>query len=384
MSESRVRDRAAVIDDGFAVLQRWGLRVIVLAIALYIGGWFIGHTWALWFPVIMALLLSTVLAPAVTWLRSKRVPATAAAAGVMLGFLGLIVLVMSVIIPQLAGQIPEIASSASDGLNKVRDWLVNGPMNFTETQISDAISAMQDRLQSSASAISAGVFSTINAATSALINTVVILILTFLFIKDGHKFLPWAERLGGQRAGGHLTAVLRRVWNTTGGFIRTQAVVSLVDAIFIGAGLLIVGVPLAVPLAILTFFGGFIPIVGAFATGGLAVLVTLVSNGPQDALIVLGIIVLVQQLEGNVLSPWLQGKSMNLHAAVVLMAVTAGGTMFGITGAFLAVPVAATVAEVLRYLDERIGDAATEPTPADEDEADCSEVEPVEADADAD
>jgi predicted PurR-regulated permease PerM len=355
------RDRTTVIDQGFAVSQRWGLRIIVLAIALYILGWAVGHTWAIWYPVLMALLLSSVLAPPVTWLRKRKVPAAASAAMVMLGFLGVIVLVMVVIAPQVAGQLPDIATSASSGLTQVRDWVVDGPMNVTEAQINDAVVAMQDRLQSSAAAISAGVFSTISAATSAVVNIVLVLILTFLFIKDGHRFLPWVASVGGHRAGGHLTEVLLRVWNTIGGFIRTQALVSLIDAVFIGLGLVIIGVPLAIPLALLTFFGGFIPIVGAFATGGLAVLVTLVTNSPRDALIVLAIIVVVQQLEGNVLSPWLQGKSMNLHAAVVLMSVTAGGTMFGITGAFLAVPVAAAAAEVLRYLDERVGEVAVEP-----------------------
>ena len=114
------------------------------------------------------------------------------------------------------------------------------------------------------------------------------------------------------------------------------------------------------PLAVVTFFGGYIPIIGAFISGALAVLVTLVTNGGTDALIALGVVVAVQQLEGNVLSPYLQGKNLNLHAAVVLLAVTAGGTMFGITGAFLAVPVAATTAEILRYVNERIDQAVDE------------------------
>src|SRR5690606_1732758 len=122
-----------------------------------------------------------------------------------------------------------------------------------------------------------------------------------------------------------------------GGFIRTQAVVSAIDAVFIWIGLVIIGVPLAVPLAIITFFAGFIPIVGAFAAGALAVLVALVSNGTSGALWTLVVIIAVQQLEGNFLSPLLQSKTMDLHAAVVLLSVTLGGTMFGVAGAFLAV-----------------------------------------------
>jgi hypothetical protein len=142
-----------------------------------------------------------------------------------------------------------------------------------------------------------------------------------------------------------------------------QAVVALVDSVLIGLGLVILGVPLAVPLAVITFIGAFIPIVGAIVAGALGVLVALVSNGFTTALIVLAIIVAVQQLEGNVMQPILQGRSLRLHAAVVLLAVTAGGTLFGIAGAFLSVPVAATGAVVLRYLSERIDARASGESP---------------------
>jgi predicted PurR-regulated permease PerM len=187
-----------------------------------------------------------------------------------------------------------------------------------------------------------------------VVTAVLVLVLTFLFIKDGPAFLPWLRRETGPNIGGHLTEVFSRSWKTLGDFIRVQALVSFVDAFFIGLGLVLLGVPLAAALAVLTFFAGFIPIVGALAAGTLAVLVALVSNGPTTALIVLAIIIVVQQVESNLLQPMLQGRSLNLHAAVVLLAVTAGGTLFGIIGAFLAVPLAAVTAAVLRYMSEQI------------------------------
>lgn len=365
----RVRDRAVIIDESFAGLQRWGLRIIVIAAAAVVVGWTIGHIWMVIFPVAMALIVSTILGPPVTWLRKKGWPSGLAAATVAIGFLGAIVGIIAILTPQVAGQTGEIASGATDGLQKVRDWLTNGPLGLSDGQITSAISALQDKVQASASAIGSGVFSTIGAATSAIVNLVLVLMLTFFFIKDGHKFLPWVKNLGGQRAGEHTVEVLGRVWNTLGGFIRTQSLVALIDATIIGAGMVIIGVPLAIPLAVITFFGAYIPIIGAFVSGALAVLVTLVTNSPKDALIVLLIVVAVQQLEGNVLSPWLQGKSMNLHAAVVLLSVTAGGTLFGVTGAFLAVPVAASTAEILRYINERIDNEVSDSAPAQDSES---------------
>ncbi|MBW0106329.1 AI-2E family transporter, partial [Pseudonocardia sp. KRD291] len=143
-------------------------------------------------------------------------------------------------------------------------------------------------------------------------------------------------------------------------------IVAFVDAVLIGAGLLIVGVPLALPLAVVTFLGGFIPIVGAVVAGALAILVALVSNGFTAAVIVAVIVLAVQQIEGNVLQPILQSRSLGLHAAVVLLAVTAGSTLYGIAGAFLSVPVTAAAAVVLRYLGEMIDErTGARPSPAD-------------------
>ncbi|MFD1859229.1 AI-2E family transporter [Aeromicrobium camelliae] len=366
MSETSIRDRGRVIDEGFGHLQRWGLRVVIIAAALYILGWVIGRTWMVWFPVSLAILVATVLEPPTRTLRRIGFPSALAAAVTLLGFVGGVFFVFSLLIPQVVDEAPRIVNSAASGLSEIQRWLTEGPFSVTEGQITDAIDAVQNWLQDSALDIGTGVFNTIGTVTSVLVNLVVTLILTFFFLKDGHRFLPFVRRVGGRRAGGHLAEMLTRSWNTLGGFIRTQGLVSAIDAFFIGLGLVIVGVPLAIPLAILTFFGGFIPIVGAFATGALAVLVTLVTNDFQDAIIVVLIIVAVQQLEGNVLSPWLQGKSMKLHAGIVLLSVTAGGSMFGITGAFLAVPVAAVVVEILRYLNEQIDQQVSPEAPPED------------------
>jgi len=370
------RDRSAVIDDGFRGLARWCTRFVIVAVAAVVLGYIVKYTWVVLLPVLLALIVCTVLAPPTAFLRRHRWPDPLAAAVVLVAFIAVLVGVIAALTPSVAGQSGDIAAQASGGLQQIQTWLIEGPLAITDAQLSALIQAAQDRIQSSASSIGAGLFSTIGAATSALVNLVIILILSFLFIKDGYKFLPWLGLVAGERAGAHLTEVLGRSWDTLSGFIRAQSMVAMIDAVIIGTGLLIVGVPLAVPLAVITFFGAFVPIVGAFVSGAIALLVTLVTNDLKDALIVLAIIVAVQQLEGNVLSPWLQGRSMNLHPAVVLLAVAGGGTIFGITGAFLAVPVAATVTVTLRYLNEQI-DRAVGPAapPLDDKGSDKDAVE---------
>lgn len=376
--------RETVIGQGVAWLSRWSLRWIIIAVAVVLLWWLVSRAWVIVLPVVIALIVCTVLAPPARLLRERaKFPAALAAGTVIIGAFAVVGGILWALAPSVVDQVGDIAEDASAGLGKVEDWLIDGPFQVSDDQLSTAIGAAQDRLTDSASTIASGVFTGVSAVTSTIIGAALVLVLTFFFLKDGPKFLPWLRRVGGQKAGAHLDVVLLRSWNTLGGFIRTQAVVSFVDAIFIGTGLLIVGVPLAVPLAIMTFFGGFIPIVGAFVFGALAVLVALVSNGLTGALIVLAIVVGVQQLEGNVLSPWLQGRSMKLHAAVILLGVALGSTLFGVVGAFLAVPVIAVAAEMLRYLSETI-DAQNPPDDSAVAAGDEDQPDPEQPDAGGD
>ncbi|KWX67832.1 AI-2E family transporter [Mycobacterium sp. NAZ190054] len=330
------------------------LQFVAVAAGLWVLAWVVGKTWVILLPVLLALMVSTVLWPPVRWLRSRKVPPAAAVLLALLVAVGVIAGVIAAVAPAVVDQATELAEQATAGVVKVRDWLDGPPLNISEAQLDSAVTAITDTLDSSSAQIATGLFTGVGAATSALVTLFATVVVTFFLLKDGPGFIPWLRRTAGMPAGPHLAAVLERVWSTLGGFIRTQALVSLVDAVLIGIGLVVLGVPLAYALAIITFIGGFVPIVGAFVAGGLAVLIALVANGPVTALIVLGIILAVQQLEGNVLQPWLQSRSMKLHAVIVLLAVTLGASTFGVIGAFLAVPVAAAVAVVLRYYDEQV------------------------------
>ncbi|QIS03904.1 AI-2E family transporter [Nocardia brasiliensis] len=370
-----VRDRGEVIGSGLLWLAKWGLCVVAIAGGSWVLLYLIGKLWVVILPVALAIVVATVLWPPTRWLVRHGLKAGLAATITVVGFLAVLAGVVALIVPSVVDQAPELADKSTAGVNKVRDWLQGPPLRIRDEQLSSAVDAIVTRLQSSAEQIATGVFSGVSTATSALVTLFLVLVLAFFFVKDGPRLLPWLHAVLGSRSGRHIEEVLNRVWATLGGFIRTQALVSLIDAVFIGAGLVILGVPLAMVLAVITFIGGFVPIVGAFVAGALAVLVALVGNGLTTALIVLGIVLAVQQLEGNVLQPVLQSRSMQLHAVVVLLAVTAGGSLYGIVGAFLAVPVTAVVAVVVRYIGEQI-DAVTALPPDTESEPD-DKVAPV-------
>lgn len=371
-----------------AHLRRGGtvaVQFVAVVAALWVLGWVVGKAWVIVLPVVLALIVCTVLWPPVRWLRGKGVPPAAAVLLVLLLAVGVVAGLVAAVAPAIFEQSVELADQAQAGVVQVRNWLDGPPLNVSEAQLNSGVGAINDWLNSSSTQIASGLFTGVGAAASALITLFTAIVVTFFLLKDGPDFVPWLRRSVGMPAAPHLAEVLSRCWSTLGGFIRTQALVSLVDAVLIGVGLVILGVPLAYALAIVTFIGGFVPIVGAFVAGGLAVLIALVSNGPVNALIVLGLILAVQQLEGNVLQPWLQAKSMKLHAVIVLLAVTLGSTIFGVIGAFLAVPVAATGAVIIRYYGEQVGMRAGETPPEDDTAEDdlAGEVddEPVTADA---
>lgn len=340
------------------------VQVVAVSAALWIFAWVVGKTWVVILPVALAVVICTVLWPPVRWMRAKGLAPAAAALGMLLVALAVIAGLIAAVAPAIVDQTTELAQQASEGVVQVRDWLGGPPLNISQAQLDSAVTAINDKLSSSSSQIASGVFTGVGAATSALVTVFTTIVVVFFLLKDGPLFIPWLRRSVGHPAAPHLAEVLERIWSSLGGFIRTQALVSFVDAALIGIGLVILGVPLAYALAIVTFIGGFVPIVGAFVAGGLAVLIALVANGPIVALIVLGIIVAVQQLEGNVLQPWLQSRSMKLHAVIVLLAVTLGASTFGIIGAFLAVPVAAAVAVIIRYYDEQVAERTRENEPA--------------------
>ncbi len=354
-------DRGSVISDALFRLAKSSACLIAIAAGAWLIAWSVGKFWVIVLPVVLAIVVATVLWPPTRLLRRAGLPAAAAAAVSLLGLVAILAAVIGLIVPAVVDQTPQLADQAIAGVNKVEDWLQGPPLNIREEQLSSAVDAIVSKLQASAASIASGVFTGVTTATSMLVTLFLVLMLSFFFVKDGPRFLPWLRGIADPRSGGHLEVVLTRMWGTLGGFVRTQALVSLIDAVFIGAGLMILHVPLAFVLAVMTFLGGFVPIVGAFVAGALAVLVALVANGLTTALIVLGLIIVVQQIEGNVLQPMLQSKSMNLHPVVVLLAVTAGSSLFGIIGAFLAVPVAAVAAVLLRYLGEQV-DLLSPPT----------------------
>ena len=343
-------DRNVVFNAWIASGAKFTLRILVIALFLFALGKLIGAFWAGVLPAVLALIVCTVLAPVAAWLRDHRIASGLAALLTMLLFFGVLAVLGMLIAPDIVGQSRLLYIQALEGIQRLQLWAQGPPLNVDPESMNEGVDEITRWIQNQAGAIAGGLFSGINTAAGLSVTLMVLFVLTFFFLKDGHRFLPWLRGATGGRTGLYATELLTRAWNTLSGFIRAQAVCSLIDAIVIGTGIAIVGVPMAFTLAIITFIAGFIPIVGAVVAGALATLIALVTLGFTKALIVLAIVLATQQLEGNVLSPLLQSRAMNLHPVVVLISVTVGGGLFGLMGGFLAVPAAAMIAVAYRYM----------------------------------
>ena len=355
------RRREQAVGAAFSRVATLSLRFLLVCAALVVLWYIAGQLWVVLLPILLGLLLATVLWPPVRFLRRKGAPPALAASTVLLLSLLLLVAILGGLAPQVTSQAEELADQVTAGLGQVQEYVTGPPLNLGEEQVGRTVENAIDELQSNAQNIATRVLSGAAAAGSLLVTGLLALVLCFFYLKDGPKFLPWLSGLVGPRAAPHVSALSQRSWITLSGFIKAQAAVGLVDAVFIGIGLAVLGVPLALPLAVLVFFGAFIPIIGAVFTGILAALVALVTQGPTTALIVIGLVLVVQQLEGNVLQPILVGRTLALHPAVVIIAVTAGGTLAGIVGAFLAVPVVAVGAVVVRYARQQLAEVVPGP-----------------------
>lgn len=329
----------------------WSWRIIAIAAATALLLAVVGYFKVLVVSVAIAVLLTVLLAPIVRFLHLRARLSRAAASGIAV--LGLVTLVGGLL--ALAGRsivngFTELSDQASDGVRELTGWLSSGPLGLSTDQIDRYVDQAQAQVSGNASSLVSGALSVGTTVGHVAAGSLITLFCTFFFLLDGRQVWAWFVGLMPVTARDRIHQAGRRGVVTLGGYTRTQILVALVDAVGIGLGALILQVPLALPLATLVFIGSFIPIVGALVSGSVAVLVALVAQGPVVALIMIGVVLLVQQIEGHVLQPLLMGHAVSLHPVAVLLAVAAGSLAAGIVGALFAVPLVAVINTVVLYL----------------------------------
>ena len=345
--------RGTLLD--IAADRAWKLLVLALASASII--YLLVQLRVAVLPLIAALLISTLIAPPVKWLATRGWPRLLALWTVVLLSLALLVGLFAFLAPQVTDQVGEVGASVKEGSTRVINYLAQSPLNLSRADVDRYVDQASQEMQANTSRITSGVLAGAVKVGEVIVGLLLTLVLVFFFVKDGEDMYAWFARQfpEGRRAG--IYDLGRKLWATLGAYVRGIALVGLVDAVLIGIALVLIDVPLVIPLALLTFFGSFLPLIGATIAGIVAALVALVSGGLIDALLVGVAILVIQQVEGHVLQPLVLGRAVKLHPVVVILSLTAGAILGGIAGSFLAVPVSAVATVVGSHLKHHHSDA---------------------------
>jgi putative heme transporter len=346
----RVRGDGETVPWAMRAAAAWGWRFLVLAAVVYVILIPIARALFVVYAVIAALLISALLSSTVVALRRLGLPRALATLIVFVGGISGLVAMGWFITQQFATSYDSLEDNVTDGIRQVRVWLNEGPLDLTDAQVENYVDNLLATLRNNQGGIASGALNVTAAAIEVVGGIFLALFLTFFFLYDGQRIWRWVVGLFPTAVAYDVWQAGRRAWTTLTGYVRGTMVVAFVDAVFIGLAVALVGVPLAVPIGALVFLGAFVPLVGATVTGAVAVLVALVAQGLGPALIVLGSVILVQQLEGHILQPFVLGRAVRLHPVAVALAVTTGGILAGIGGAIIAVPLVAVVNTVAVYL----------------------------------
>jgi putative heme transporter len=376
----------AEVPWGLDLAAAWAWRLIIIGIGAYALFRGIEFFAELTIPVIVALLVSALGSPAVSAMERVGIRRGLGAAVVVLGGLALVATMLAFAGQQVVSGANDLATQVSDGLGEIRNWLNTGPFHLSDKQINDYIQNAQDSLATKAKqgAFLSQVTNLGSVLTHLLAGLFLVLFSTYFFLADGDRIWAWFVRLAPRTARARVDSSGRVAWISLTQFVRATVIVAVTDAIGVMIAASILRVQFVLAIGVLVFLGAFIPIVGAFVAGTVAVLVALVDHGWVVALIMLGAVVLVQQIESHVLQPFLMGRFVSLHPLGVIVAIAAGILVAGVPGALVAVPFAAAANAVAQHLasETAVGEDAEEAL--EQDYADTGQHVDTDADTDAD
>ncbi len=350
-------------DDSVAPLVRkaaaWAWRILVILAAVAALLLLMWQLRVIVVPVALAVILTALLLPAVDRLDQRGMPRGGAVALVLLGGLGLFGGILTFVVSQFISGLPGLVAEVTRSIDNATNWLIDGPAHLSREQIDKAGDTAAAALRDNQEKLTSGALSTAATLTEIVTGALLTLFTLIFLLSGGRGIYAYLTKIVPAGSRDRVRDAGRAGFGSLIGYVRATFLVALVDAVGIGAGLAILGVPLALPLASLVFLGAFVPLIGAVLTGFVAVVVALLAKGFIYALITLGLIFAVQQLESHVLQPLLMGRAVSIHPLAIVLAIAAGAVSAGIIGALLSVPLLAFLNSAIRVLV-----APAEPDPA--------------------
>ncbi|HWS36047.1 MAG TPA: AI-2E family transporter [Actinoplanes sp.] len=343
----------ADVPHSLRIAAAWSWRLIVVGVI----GWallrFIGLVSIVVVPLAIALLLSALFSPAVGWLLRARLPRSLATFMVLIGGIAAVAGTLTLVVNQFVQGVPKLTENASAGIRQIQEWARTGPLHLSDAQLDQAIDAGQVWINANTTSLTSTGIATVATIAELATGLLLVIFATFFFLRDGRAIWRFLVRLFPVNARWSLADAGDASWATLGAYVRATVLVAFIDAVGIGLALVVLEVEFAFPLAALVFLGAFVPIVGASISGAVAVLVALVDEGWVIALITLGAVILVQQIEGHVLQPLIMGRAVAVHPLAVIIGIACGVVLAGIIGALVAVPLIAVLNTAVRRLARR-------------------------------
>jgi putative heme transporter len=361
----------------------WAWRLLAIVAFAVVLLWLIRRLEVIVVPVALALMVTALMIPAVDFLDRRGAPRGGAVALVLLTGIAIVGGMLTFVVSQFVTGLPGLVEQVTHSIESARTWLIEGPAHLSKDQITNAGNSAIEALRNNQEKLTSGALSTAATVTEIVTGALLTLFTLIFFLHGGRNIWQFVTKIFPENVRERVRDAGRAGFGSLIGYVRATFLVALVDALGIGTGLAIMGVPLALPLASLVFLGAFIPLVGAVIAGFLAVIVALIAKGFIYALITLALIIAVQQVEGHVLQPLVMGRAVSVHPLAVVLAIAAGGVLAGIVGALLAVPTVAFLNSAIRVLTAAEPEAELEAQETDEGkviEAEADDIEPAKED----
>ena len=342
----------AQVPWGLDLAAAWSWRLVIIAAAALGMLWTLRYFAVITLPIAISLLIAALATPMVSALRRIGLPRGPSTGIVMVLGIGTVALLLTFVGQQVAQGADDLADSVVTGLGQIRTWLRTGPLTISDSQLDRYIKEMQGAVTDSTG--TDGIVTRVTEVGTAVGHVVagffIVLFSTYFVLSDGERIWSWLVRIAPRAARERVDASGRVAWVSLTQFVRATVLVALADAIGIMLVAWFLGVPFVVAIGVLVFLGAFVPMIGATLAGSVAILVALVDQGPWTALLMLGGVILVQQIEGHILQPFLMGRFVSLHPLGVIVAIGCGVLVAGIAGALIAVPLAAAGNAVAQHL----------------------------------
>lgn len=353
---------ASGVPWGLNLAAAWAWRLLIIGVAGYLLYLLLSYFSVITVPIAVAVLASALLIGPVDWLTRRGVPRVLSSGIVVIAAVGIVGGLLTMVWQQVSSQFADLRIAITDSIATAQDWIKNGPLGISDSQMAEWLEYGREALLTGETNLVDRITEFGTAFSYFFAGFFIALFALYFFLYEGNRIWWWATLVAPKAARERVRSSGEAAWTALTNFVRATVIVAFIDAVGIALAAWALGVPVPLAIGVIVFLGAFVPIVGAFVSGFVAVLLALVDQGFWTAVFMLLAVIAVQQIESSLLQPFLMGHFVSVHPLAIILAIAAGVYLSGIIGALVAVPVVACVNAIIKHVAETEGG----PPPLDE------------------